>query len=163
MRPQHVAPPEPLRGAGSGDAFPGGLFEMTLAGGPHAAAIVRAAVAGWMTGHVDETTVVDTQLLLGELVANCARHADTRDDDVVHVRVGIRGDTLRVDVQDGGSTGSIALRPPDLQHGGGFGLNVVDALSRRWGVARDAGTRVWAEIGIRTPRVDGGENDPEAA
>jgi len=33
-------------------------------------------------------------------------------------------------------------RAPDLQRGGGFGLNAVEILSRRWGVHRDVGTRV---------------------
>jgi hypothetical protein len=62
-------------------------------------------------------------------------------------------------VHDGGSTGSVMRRAPDLQHGGGFGLNVVEAVSRRWGVARDSGTCVGAEIGI----VDSGVNDSHAA
>jgi hypothetical protein len=53
---------------------------------------------------------------------------------------------VRLEVEDDGRTGSIARRVPDLQKGGGFGLNVVERLSARWGVDRDAGTRVWAEI-----------------
>jgi hypothetical protein len=40
----------------------------------------------------------------------------------------------------------IAPRAPDLHHGGGFGLHVVEMLSRRWGVNRAGGTRVWAEL-----------------
>ena len=52
----------------------------------------------------------------------------------------------RLEVEDDGRTGSIARRAPDLQDGGGFGLNVVEMLSARWLVNRDAGTRVWAGI-----------------
>jgi hypothetical protein len=39
-------------------------------------------------------------------------------------------------------------RSPDLERGGRFGLNVVQALSERWGLERVAagGTRVWAQI-----------------
>jgi hypothetical protein len=39
---------------------------------------------------------------------------------------------------------------PDLKRGGGFGLNLVHALSRGWGVRRGAVgvTRVWAELPI---------------
>jgi anti-sigma regulatory factor (Ser/Thr protein kinase) len=142
MRPHHVARPESLRGAPSSDAFPGGLFEMTLAGRPDAAAMARVALTERMTGHVDQTTLADAQLLLGELLANCVRHADTPGDDLVSVRVGIRGDALHLEV-----------------HARGFGLNVVDAVSRRRGVARDSGTCVGAEIGI----VDSGVNDSHAA
>jgi hypothetical protein len=42
----------------------------------------------------------------------------------------------------------IAPRSPDLEGGGGFGLNVVQALSERWGLERIAagGTRVWAQL-----------------
>jgi signal transduction histidine kinase len=124
---------------------------MTLVGGLAAPTMARLAVTAWMTDHVDETTLADAQLLLGELLANCVRHGGASDDDVVRVRAEILGDALRLEVEDGGSGGSIARRAPDLQCGGGFGLNVVEALSRRWGVARGAGTRVWAEIGMSSP------------
>jgi len=40
---------------------------------------------------------------------------------------------------------SIARRATDLQRSGGFGLNVVEILSRRWGVHSAVGARVWAE------------------
>jgi hypothetical protein len=68
---------------------------------------------------------------------------------VVSVRAQVAADVLRLEVEDRGSSGSIARRAPDLQHGGGFGLNLVEALSRRWGVNRDAGTLVWAELAFR--------------
>jgi anti-sigma regulatory factor (Ser/Thr protein kinase) len=126
---------------------------MTLTGGLDAPATARLAVTAWMTDHVDETTLADAQLLLGELLANGVRYGGTSDDDAVRVRAEIRGDALRLEVEDGGSSGSIARRAPDLQRGGGFGLNVVDALSRRWGVDREAGTRVWAEIGLPSPSL----------
>jgi anti-sigma regulatory factor (Ser/Thr protein kinase) len=88
-------------------------------------------------------------LLISELVANSVRHADAPADAVIHVRAHVRADVLRLDVGDRGSSGSIARRAPDLQRGGGFGLNLVEALSRRWGVNRAAGTHVWAELALR--------------
>jgi hypothetical protein len=114
-------------------------------------------------------------VLVVELVANSVRHADTPADASLTVRGEIRGDALRLEVEDSGSGGSIARRAPDPQHDGGFGLNVVDTLSRRWGVDRDPGTRVWAEIGIRsvgwdpadrgraTPTGSNGDSRREAA
>jgi hypothetical protein len=93
------------------------------------------------------TTLTDAQLLVVELVTNSVRDADTPAGAVVSVRAEIRDDALRLEVEDGGRAGTVARRAPDLQRGG-FGLNIVDALSRRWGVDRDAGTRVWADLDI---------------
>jgi serine/threonine-protein kinase RsbW len=121
-------------------------FEVTVAAGIEAPAAARAAVTAWMAGHVSETMLADAQLLVGELVANSVRHADAPADAVVSVRAHVRADVLYLEVEDRGRTGSIAPRAPDLQHGGGFGLNMVEMLSARWGVNRDAGTRVWAEL-----------------
>jgi anti-sigma regulatory factor (Ser/Thr protein kinase) len=85
-----------------------------------------------MAGHVAETMLADARLLVGELVANSVRYADAADDAVVSVRAEIRGDALRLEVQDRGSTNAIARRAPDREHGGGFGLHLVELLSRRW-------------------------------
>ena len=67
-------------------------------------------------------------------------------DAVITVRAEVRGDILRLEEADLGDSGSIAPCAPDLDRGGGFGLHVVEVLSRRWGVSRGAGTRVWAEL-----------------
>lgn len=163
MRPHENAPPPPSRDGlpparSHGDLV--GPFEITLAAELGAPAAARAAVGAWMAGHVAERTVADAQLLVSELVANSVRHADTPADPVVRVRAGIRGDAVHLEVEDGGSGGSIARRTPDMQHGGGFGLNMVEALSRRWGVHRNAGTRVWAEIGIRAVEGDPADRGP---
>jgi hypothetical protein len=59
---------------------------------------------------------------------------------------------FRVGVRDSGSNAVIAVQPPNLEAGGGFGLNLVQMLSERWGVERLAagGTQVWAQL-VRTP------------
>jgi serine/threonine-protein kinase RsbW len=166
MRPHDTARPQPARDGpplGRSQADLVGPFEVTLAAALDAPAAARAAMAAWMAGHVAETTLADAQLLVGELVANSVRHADTPADPVVRVRAEIRGDAMHLEVEDGGSGGSIARRTPDLQHGGGFGLDLVEALSRRWGVDRDAGTRVWAEIGIRPVGCDPADRGPAMA
>ncbi|HSD79071.1 MAG TPA: ATP-binding protein [Solirubrobacteraceae bacterium] len=149
MRPQHSAAPEIRReasppGAASSDL--GGPFEVTLDAALGAPAAARRAVASWMDGHVGETLRADVQAVVVELVTNSVRHADAPDDAVVSVRAEVRADVLRVEVEDRGTGGSIARRAPDLRDGGGFGLHLVDLLSRRWGVDRDAGTCVWAEL-----------------
>jgi serine/threonine-protein kinase RsbW len=128
---------------------PSGLadqLELSLAAGVEAPAAARAAVTAWMAGHVSETMLADAQLLVSELVANSVRHADAPAGAVVSVRAQVRADVVCLEVEDGGTSGSIERRAPDMSYGGGFGLNVVEVLSRRWGVDRDAGTRVWAEL-----------------
>ncbi len=64
-------------------------------------------------------------------------------------------DCFRIGVQDSGSDAVIAAQPPNLDTGGGFGLNLVRVLSERWGVERLAGggTQVWAQL-PRTRRAD---------
>jgi anti-sigma regulatory factor (Ser/Thr protein kinase) len=123
-----------------------GPFVVTVPAGVGAPATARAAVTAWISGHVSEGMLTDMQLLVGELVANSVRHADVPADATIGVRAHVRADVLYLEVEDRGNGGSIARRAPDLQDGGGFGLNVVDVLSWRWGVDRDAGTRVWAEL-----------------
>jgi serine/threonine-protein kinase RsbW len=123
-----------------------GPFEVTLAAQNDAPAAAAAAVTAWMAGHVSGTMLADARLLVVELVANSVRHADAAADAVVRVRARVRADVLRLEVEDRGSAGPIVPRAPDLQRGGGFGLHLVELLCTRWGVQRDAGTRVWAEL-----------------
>ena len=149
MRPHDTVPPQPVPDAPPPGGLPSDLvgpFELTVTAAPNAPAAARAGVTAWMAGHVGEAMLADAQMVVGELVANSVRHADTPDDAVVSVRGDIRGDALHLEVEDSGTSGSIAPRAPDREHGGGFGLHVVELLSRRWGVDRDAGTRVWAEL-----------------
>jgi anti-sigma regulatory factor (Ser/Thr protein kinase) len=149
MRPHEMAPPTSTPEAPRPGTIPGDLigpFEVTLAAALDAPAAARAAVCAWMAGHVSETMLADAQLLVVELVANSVRHGNAPPDAVVRVRAQIGADVVLLEVEDRGTAGSVARRAPDLEHGGGFGLQVVEALSRRWGVNRDAGTRVWAEL-----------------
>ena len=85
-------------------------FEVTLAAAPDAPAAARVAVGAWMAGHVSETMLADAQLLVVELVANSVRHADAPADAVVSVRAQVGADVLRLEVEDRGSSGSIARR-----------------------------------------------------
>jgi len=121
-------------------------FHVSLAAAPGAAAAARMALAAWLADPASALMLADAQLVVSELVANSVRHADAPVDAIVSVSARVHDDVLRLEVGDSGSSGSVAQRAPDLRHGGGFGLNVVDVLSRRWGVDRDAGTRVWAEL-----------------
>ena len=88
--------------------------------------------------------------LVEVVVARDAR-APARLDEVV-VSVELMPDWFRVGVQDSGSAAVIAAQPPSLDTGGGFGLNLVQMLSERWGAERVAlgGTRVWSQLSLAT-------------
>ena len=148
MRPDQSAPPQPAPGvlrAATWLALADPL-EVMLAAGLDAPAAARAAVTDWMAGHMGGAMLTDAQLLVSELVANSVRHSGAAADAVLAVRAHVSADVLVLEVHDQGTGGSIRRRAPDMQAGGGFGLNVVETLSRRWGVNRDAGTRVWVEL-----------------
>jgi anti-sigma regulatory factor (Ser/Thr protein kinase) len=148
MQPHHVGALESMHAAPQKGAGPVGLvpFELDIAATPGAPAAARAAVSDWIGHHVTDAMLVDLRLLIGELVANSVLHADAPANAVVSVRAEVCADAVHIEVGDSGTGGAVVVRAPDFTDGGGFGLNVVDVLSRRWGVNRDMGTRVWAEL-----------------
>jgi glucose-6-phosphate-specific signal transduction histidine kinase len=121
-------------------------LEVMPAAGLDAPAAARAAVTDWMAGHISGAMLTDAQRLVSELVANSVRHSGAAADAVLAVRGHVSADVLVLEVHDQGTGGSIRRRAPDMHAGGGFGVNVVETLSRRWGGNRDAGTRVWVEL-----------------
>jgi anti-sigma regulatory factor (Ser/Thr protein kinase) len=116
-----------------------------------AAASIRHAIADALAGHVPNRTVADAQLVLSELVTNSVRHSGLDGDAVLRIAATLTDGILRLEVIDDGSSGAVVVRPATVL-GGGFGLNVVEMLSRAWGVQRDASTRVWVEM-VARPRV----------
>lgn len=117
-----------------------------------AAATIRHAIADVLAGHVPNRTVADAQLVLSELVTNSVRHAGLDAGAVLRIAASLTGGVLRLEVIDEGRNGAVAVRPPSIA-GGGFGLNVVEMLSRAWGVERQGGTRVWVEMLTGPTRV----------
>jgi anti-sigma regulatory factor (Ser/Thr protein kinase) len=81
------------------------------------------------------------RLLVSELVTNVIRHTPA-GHGVLRMRCNSR--VLRVEVEDDGPGVPATPVEPDREHGGGFGLYLVDRLSDRWGV-RDR-TCVWFEM-----------------
>jgi anti-sigma regulatory factor (Ser/Thr protein kinase) len=113
-----------------------------------APAAARSLVADCLGQGVAESEVDDARLLVTELVTNSLRHSGASAGDHVVVRVELKPGLLRIEVEDSGRGGMIAPRAADMESTGGFGLNLVQALSERWGVERVAigGTRVWAQL-----------------
>jgi anti-sigma regulatory factor (Ser/Thr protein kinase) len=89
--------------------------------------------------------LANLDLALTELVANAVRHAGSSEQIVIALTP--KDGYLCVRVTDGGSglvprPGAMATEP-----GAGYGLFLVEQLTRRWGMTReDDRTRVWFEI-----------------
>jgi anti-sigma regulatory factor (Ser/Thr protein kinase) len=134
--------------------------EVPLALDARAPAAARIVVADGLRGRVAASVLADVQLVMSELVTNSVRHSAASAHGVV-VRVQLTGTMVRLEVEDRGRGGVIAPRCPDLKGGGGFGLNLVQALSERWGLEHvlAGGTRVWAQL-LRAPLIAPASTEP---
>lgn len=89
--------------------------------------------------------LANLDLALTELVANAVRHSGSTEQILVALTP--KAGYLCVRVTDGGTglvpqPGAMATEP-----GAGYGLFLVEQLTRRWGMTREDGrTRVWFEI-----------------
>jgi anti-sigma regulatory factor (Ser/Thr protein kinase) len=97
---------------------------------------VRGAADGF-----PETVVDDLALLVSELVTNVVLHANTE----LTVRMSCSDAFVHVEVSD------CDPRPPVVSSGrgsaGGYGMQLVVALARRWGVTSDrCGKTVWFDV-----------------
>jgi anti-sigma regulatory factor (Ser/Thr protein kinase) len=118
-------------------------LSMRLQGGPQAASLARRALAR-LRGDLDPPLVENMRLLVTELVANSVNHADSRN---VNLRVLVTQPSVWIEVTDEGPGFTPTKRTENQDEASGWGLFLVDRLSDRWGVARDAGlTRVWFEL-----------------
>lgn len=85
-------------------------------------------------------------LLVSELVSNSVLHGAGDGANGIELEVRASAQKVRAVVVDAGPAFAPFSRPgPDDQEGG-WGLHLVEALSRRWGVDRDGVTRVWFEL-----------------
>jgi anti-sigma regulatory factor (Ser/Thr protein kinase) len=84
--------------------------------------------------------------VVSEIVSNAVRHAG---DPVEDIRLAVTPKDGYVCVQVTDSGPGLVPRPGALEtdDDGGFGLFIVEQLTRRWGVTReDQRTRVWFEL-----------------
>jgi anti-sigma regulatory factor (Ser/Thr protein kinase) len=134
------------RSRANGRVDDGEAIEVRLALDMQAPGAARKVVADCLTP-LAESMLEDAQLLVSELVTNSLRHSGASASEGVVVRVELTPGTVRLEVEDPGRGGVIAPRAANTEIGG-FGLNLVQALSERWGVERVAvgGTRVWAQL-----------------
>jgi anti-sigma regulatory factor (Ser/Thr protein kinase) len=124
--------------------------ELRLSLDVQAPAVARAAVANRLGDAVTTAVLAAAQLVVSELVTNGVCHSGASAGETLIVRLAVSAGMVRLEVEDPGSDGAVAPRQPDVD-GGGRGLNLVQAMSERWGVERVAGggTRVWAQLALR--------------
>ncbi|MCU1676787.1 MAG: hypothetical protein JWM93_1545 [Frankiales bacterium] len=81
-------------------------------------------------------------LLVTELVTNAVLHARTP----ITVAIEMRGDGLRMSVEDSSPRGPV-VRTYDQEATTGRGMHLVDLLATRWGLEpRPGGKAVWCEL-----------------
>jgi anti-sigma regulatory factor (Ser/Thr protein kinase) len=93
--------------------------------------------------HVDRRLMDDVRLLVSELVTNSVLHSATTSDDPIELCLRVSRDEVRCEVSDVGGWRDPVPDPSGLS---GWGLQLVDRLSDRWGVIRNDETTVWFEI-----------------
>jgi anti-sigma regulatory factor (Ser/Thr protein kinase) len=137
-----------LRARAGGRVGAGDALEAHVPLDVRAPGAARIVVAECLRDRVAASVLDGARLVVSELVTNSVRHSGASPAGVVVVRVRLTETTVGIEVEDRGRAGVIAPRPADLEGGGGFGLNVVQALSERWGLERIAagGTRVRARL-----------------
>ena len=121
-------------------------LEIRLPRQPRAPALARDRFGRWVNGELAAGVRSDALLVLSELVTNSVRHAEAPAGASLLVTAELTDRVLRLEVADAGHDRRFTRRRPDLQAGGGFGLQLVERLSLRWGVAEADGTVVWCEL-----------------
>jgi anti-sigma regulatory factor (Ser/Thr protein kinase) len=115
---------------------------VTLHPHPRAVATARRFVTSVFADDLDEARLHDLEVLVSEVVTNGVVHAATTMELVVE----LRDDVARVEIVDHGP-GEPAIRDIENGEDGGFGLRIVEAMARRWGVRHDVDSKaVWFEI-----------------
>jgi anti-sigma regulatory factor (Ser/Thr protein kinase) len=114
-----------------------------VAATPDAPAQARASVHS-IVGESASTN--DILLATSELVSNAVIHGNLTPRDRILVDVEATSDLVRVTVtHDGPPFDHTASQPPGRP--GGFGLHIVDAVSKRWDVShQDGRTESWFEV-----------------
>jgi anti-sigma regulatory factor (Ser/Thr protein kinase) len=129
-----------------------GRQSFTLEPAPEAVAEARERVMALAEPFVEHPRLADLRLVISEVITNAVRHGG--DGDLL-VAVTPKPEFLCVQVTDTGD--GFAPRPrayaPDED--GGFGLFLIERLTRRWGLTReDSNTRVWFEFDFATSAED---------
>jgi anti-sigma regulatory factor (Ser/Thr protein kinase) len=111
---------------------------------PHSVPDARERVIAIAEPFVDDERMGDLRLVISEVITNAVRHGGSGD---MVVAVTPKAGFLCVQVTDTGDGFAPRPRAFEPDDDGGFGLFLVERLTRRWGLTReDRNTRVWFEF-----------------
>jgi anti-sigma regulatory factor (Ser/Thr protein kinase) len=134
------------------DAEPAGgiAVEEHVSLGVNAPAMARRVVAAALGGRVAAPVVENAKLAVSELVTNSVCHGGVPAGGLAVLRLQLSDERLRLEVEDPGRGGDVVRGRAGARACGGFGLQVVETLSERWGSERRAtgALRVWAELSL---------------
>jgi anti-sigma regulatory factor (Ser/Thr protein kinase) len=123
----------------------GARQSVVLVAEPVAVSEARSWVASQAHPLVHEDRLASLALVISEIVTNAVRHG--RPGGEIRLAATPKDDYLCVQVTDEGA--GFVPRPGAMASDahGGFGLFLVEQLTRRWGMTREnARTRVWFEF-----------------
>ncbi len=117
------------------------LVDLRLAPTAHAPATARRALSDALEEYATTTPLEDAALVVSEMVSNAVRHGP--DESSVTLDVVATAGTLQISVTDLGA----GFEPARAIAGAGYGLSVIEALTRDWGVVSTGDyCRVWCDL-----------------
>jgi anti-sigma regulatory factor (Ser/Thr protein kinase) len=123
----------------------------TFAPAPESVPQARESVVEVAEPFVDETRIPDLRLVISEVITNAVRHGGEGE---MLVAVTPKPGYLCVQVTDTGDGFAPRPRAYGPDEDGGFGLFLVEQLTRRWGLTREnSNTRVWFEFDFAAERA----------
>jgi serine/threonine-protein kinase RsbW len=123
------------------EQLPAEQFGANLARGSGAPRTARRLLKTWVGGGLERDQLDKAMLLVSELVSNAVLHGTGE----MTLRASVSTDTIHVEVRDEGEGFVHALREPDETTAGGWGLQLVNVESNRWGVESGL-SKVWFEL-----------------
>jgi anti-sigma regulatory factor (Ser/Thr protein kinase) len=112
---------------------------------PASVPVARRLACDVAAHYLDPVQLGKFELAVTEVVSNAVRHGGALDQ--IRLAVTPKDGYMCVQVTDSGS--GLVPKPGALEAeaDGGFGLFIVERLTRRWGITREDGrTRVWFEL-----------------
>ena len=118
----------------------------TVPATPRAVGELRHRCGEFAQGHLSDPQQHAFLLVLTEVVTNAIRHGAPPGGEI-RIAVTPKDDYLCVQVTDAGAGFVPHPGAMEADDEGGFGLFLVEQLTRRWGMTRETGhTRVWFEL-----------------
>jgi anti-sigma regulatory factor (Ser/Thr protein kinase) len=124
-------------------------LEVELPRANAAPGLARRAMRRLCADRIEGDLLADAELLVSELTSNAILHGKGQ---TITLRAWLDEDRLLVEVVDDGSGFEHELRRKDFEQVGGWGLELVEDISSRWGV-REGTTHVWFELELPGPRL----------